>query len=347
MRIHITAGVLSVLLAACAERDHHTPPNPPHELVDTGDPPAKPVVEGSDQSLPHESATVESPLIKSADNTEAHLAKLRSASVVGARPISSRTLSLKVWLEGGIKAVFKPLRARDKRAPREVAVYRMSRLLGVGIVPASSMRQFPLHLLVSLTKKQHPEEAATLADTASTDNRGAVQGAIIEWIEDLDSNRLEEIGGRRAIRSWLAPARKTIDKEPPLAANAAAMIAFDYVMGNWDRFSGGNVFASASGNDLVLLDHNASFAPWSDRQKERMEKLLARTERFPASLITRLRNLAPSVIETALAAEPWHEKNKLLNDSDIKLLLGRRDRLIEHVDKLIALHGEGAVLPFP
>jgi hypothetical protein len=277
---------------------------------------------------------------------EARLERLRAEPIVGARLISGRTLSLKVELKNGDVAVFKPILKNDSRAPREVAVFRLSGLLDVAVVPLSTMRSVPLDPLVRLLNQQSPKRAAELLEEAFTDEKGRVPGAIIQWIFGLDPSGLEKIGGRIAIKKWLASARP-LKGDPRMASNAADMIAFDYLIGNWDRFSGGNVFVSASGFQFVLLDHNGSLAPWSDRQQRKMEKLLAQTHRFPAGLIKRVRDLKAENIERSMAAEPWNENHPLMTPEEIDLLLARRDRLIAHVDRLIRIHGKDAALPFP
>ncbi|MCP4599790.1 MAG: hypothetical protein GY847_04490 [Proteobacteria bacterium] len=274
------------------------------------------------------------------------LSELRASPVVFARLISGRTLSLKLRLEGDLKAVFKPVRRGDWRAGREVAVFRLARLLGVERVPTSTIREIPLHSLVRFIRNRNPEEATALEQTAYTDNKGLTRGAVIQWIDDLSPNHLETLGGIRAIKKCLAPARIKEDC-PPIAANVSAMIVFDYVTGNWDRFSGGNIFVAANHSNLVLLDHNGTFAPWSDRQKKRMQKLLKETARFPVGLIRKLRALEAKDIEGALSEEPWHSRRRLVSLDEVGLLLSRKDTLLNHVDELIRLYGEEAVLAFP
>ncbi len=287
------------------------------------------------------------PAKEDAEDSKAQvLSELRTSPIVFARLISGRTLSLKLRLEKGVKAVFKPVRRGDWRAGREVAVFRLARLLGVEKVPPSTMREIPLHLLVRFIKNRNPEESAALEQTAYKDNKGLTQGAVIQWIDGLSPDHFKTLGGIGAIKKYLAPAR-IIEDCPPVAANVSAMIVFDYITGNWDRFSGGNIFVAANQSDLVLLDHNGTFAPWSDRQKKRMQKHLSETERFPAGLIHKLRELEAEDIERALSEEPWHSRRRLVSMDEVNLLLSRKDALLKHVDRLIRLHGEKAVLAFP
>ncbi|MCP4600560.1 MAG: hypothetical protein GY847_08525 [Proteobacteria bacterium] len=338
-----------ILLAACTEENRHAPAGSP-ALANSESVPARKttvtaVPEPSSIDLADKQDISEKSPVKVLARIDGLLDRLRSASVSQARLISNRTLSLKLWLNNGDKAVFKPMRKHDRRAVREVAVCRLARLLDVETVPLSTMRTLPLGLLVRLIKKNHPDEAIALQKTARTDEKANVQGAIIQWINGLDPNGFKNLGGRSKLMGWLA-LKKPNKKEAPIAASASAMIVFDYITGNWDRFSGGNFFLSPSGQGLVLLDHNSTFASWSDRQQKRMEKLLTRTERFPADLIQRIGRLTAESIESAIAEEPWHARHRLISEEEVELILSRRDRLVAHVNHLIGLHGEESVLAF-
>ncbi|MDJ0762378.1 MAG: hypothetical protein QNJ97_05260 [Myxococcota bacterium] len=338
----------AVLMLACGNDvpyAPHTDPPPDQsgkEELDSVGPSARPIDAGTNKHPPlatHRKRTTTLP------DDASQLDRLRAEAVTSARLISGRTLSLKVWLQSGNSAVFKPIRRTDQRAGREVAAFRISRLLGIDGVPVSTMRKVPLHRLVALIEKRNPAEAKQLLKTADVDDRGNVSGAIIQWIEGLDPNGLKAVGGVAGIEKWLAPPRPMAD-EPSLAKSAAAMVVFDYLIGNWDRFSGGNLFLSQTGG-LVLLDHNGSFAPWSNRQQQRMRKRLSQTMRFSAALVECLRGLREEDVAVALAQEPHHLVAPLISAAEMALLFERRDRLLAHIDNLIERHGISSVLAFP
>ena len=78
-----------------------------------------------------------------------------------------------------------------------------------------------------------------------------------------------------------------------------------------------------------------------------MKKSLNRTERFSTGFVKRLRELNPKKVESALGKEPRHKSKRLIEISEVKLLIERRNELIGHVDRLVLLHGKEAVLVFP
>jgi hypothetical protein len=208
------------------------------------------------------------------------------------------------------------------------------------------MRTVPAASLIRLLARGSPDLARELETTARIDDEGQIAGAMITWVDGLAEKTLTTVGGWSALQAWLGQDRPAGDP-PPQTRAAAELVVFDYLIGNWDRFSGGNVYLDPQGPGLVLLDNNGSFKPWSDRQEQRMDTLLQKTERFPAPLIEKLRKLDAQAVETALAAEPWHRASPLLNDQHVELLLSRRDRLLAHLDSLLEKYGPEAVLFSP
>ena len=64
--------------------------------------------------------------------------------IIGVRPISMRSLSLKMKMAGGGIAAFKPMRRGNRTARFEVAYFRLAKLLRVEKVPPSTMCEIPL-----------------------------------------------------------------------------------------------------------------------------------------------------------------------------------------------------------
>ena len=188
--------------------------------------------------------------------------------------------------------------------------------------------------------------ASSLGKEALTGNNGAVPGAMIAWMNDIVESGLDGRKGRVKLDLFLSIDGPTPGEEP-LVAPASSMVTLDYVAGNWDRFSGGNLFADSSGSSLVLIDNNGSFSRWSERQRKRMEGLLLSCQRFSVALISRLRRLEAREVMDAMEWGPTRPGRALLKESEIALLLSRRDELIAHVDELIAVHGEERILVFP
>lgn len=271
---------------------------------------------------------------------------LSRADITAARLLSPRSLSVKLWLKGGSQAVFKPLLKKDRRARFEVAAHRLAELLAVDGVPAATMRELRLETLTNRLEKGQPDAALRLKEEALLAGNERVTGAMIAWVEDIDREGLDALGGIPGIRSWLGPARPRAEDEPPLADDAARMVVFDYIIGNWDRFSGGNFYVSKGGERLVLLDHNGTFGPWEGKREEKMARLLKSIERFPAALVDKLRELTREEVSAALGKEPWHISDGLLRPEEIDLLFERRDALLKHIDLLVQSQGSDNVLVF-
>jgi hypothetical protein len=269
-----------------------------------------------------------------------HLAGGRISRAV---PISKRSLSMRLSLRGGVDAVFKPQRRDDRTARHEVAAYHLSRLLGVGGVPPSTLRRIALDNFAWMLGDPHAEFAAALREQALLDDRSGVWGACIAWVDGLSPSGLDGPSGRAELERLLALDGPSFAQEP-LAAQAAELVTFDYVAGNWDRFSGGNLFRDPGGR-LVLLDNNGAFSRWSEAQQRRMDDLLSLVQRLPADLFAGLEAFDARDIERALGAEPRHAEQPLLTRGEIELVLTRRDAVVARVRELIAVHGSARVLP--
>jgi hypothetical protein len=341
-RALLLAGLLAGLLAAAC-RGADVAPSPPASGTRVVAPPDVPKVTPP-------AARPDAGAVRGAGAVEdgaAFVERLVSSPVIGVKPVSPRSLSLKVALASGDRAVFKPLRRSSRSARWEVAFDALAPTIDAGGVPRSALRRVPLAQLVALLSPSYPEMAAAFREEALTDDRGAVGGAVIEWIDALAPTRFEGGKGRALLAAWLAPSGPAADAEP-MAGAASRMIVADYVLGNWDRFSGGNLFEDAPGRALWLIDNNGSFAAWSDKQRARMDGQLAACARFSRSQVARLRALSADGIRAALRKEEARGiLPRVLDDGEIALVLARRDAVLERVDALVAERGASAGLAFP
>jgi len=270
------------------------------------------------------------------------LSRLREGSVLSARPVSARSLSLKVRLDSGASAVFKPIRRDNGTARCEVAYYRIARLLGETRVPPSTMRELPMARLTGHLRKGFGGIADAFEAAVRATPAGTVAGAMIAWVDGVGRSGLEGAAGRARMKALLSVSGPPPEAEP-MVAQASAMVTIDYVLGNWDRYSGGNLFADGAGR-LVLLDNNAAFAPWSEGQRRRSDEVLAACSRFPRDLVGRLGSLTAAEIASAIEGEFGPKGGALLTAAEIDRVLSRRDALLSRVRRLIDEHGEAAIL---
>ncbi len=133
-----------------------------------------------------------------------------------------------------------------------------------------------------------------------------------------------------------------------LARDLSTMAIFDLLVGNWDRFSGGNLPSDGARQRAFLRDNDRAFStPLLARRYETLLKGLTGTRRFSKSLVLQLAALDELAIRTELARDPSHQSEPLLSDGQISELLERRATILSYISALIEEHGEAEVLFFP
>ncbi|HRG98280.1 MAG TPA: hypothetical protein PLR99_18645 [Polyangiaceae bacterium] len=151
-------------------------------------------------------------------------------------------------------------------------------------MPEAWLRGFTLaELRPALT----PEAARLLEAEALPGRDGRVPGALIPWIAGL---RFPPLDREPALGRWkraLAGERDRDAGPEELArlGELSALVVFDTLSGNWDRWSGGNLGEHPVTGHLLFIDNDGAFlaAPPADALA-RQRRLLAGTRRFSASL---------------------------------------------------------------
>src|SRR5207253_9695110 len=92
-------------------------------------------------------------------------------------------------------------------------------------------------------------------------------------------------------RGWLKKGAPIPDDDVGLARQASVLVLFDYVSGNWDRFSGANVGFDKERKMLLFIDNDGAFfeTPPKDGLL-RNKTLLAGVDRFSRRLVRALRD---------------------------------------------------------
>lgn len=341
MRFPPYALLLPFLLVASCGSDSPPKDSPGKRSAEGATKPAKPAGDPAEKIASGKMA--DAGPAKAAMDPAPIIEILSDGVVSGARPISPRSMSLKIFFEGGGEGVFKPIRKDDRTARCEVAYYRLATALGVGGVPPSAMRRLSAARIEGHLRKNFEEAADQFEERVKVDERGMVDGAMISWVDGLKPSGLDGPGGRKKLSELLALDGPSPEEEP-LVAGASDMVVADYVLGNWDRYTGGNLFLSGDGS-LVLLDNNAAFAPWSEGQVSRTSKVLGVCERFSKRLVGELRKMDGGFVARALGGRVGSDG--LLTGQEVQRIMDRRDQLISRVDNLIDIHGESKVLPLP
>ncbi|MBI2896657.1 MAG: hypothetical protein HYY06_24075 [Deltaproteobacteria bacterium] len=229
------------------------------------------------------------------------------------------SITFKIRLAGGGRAAFKPDQlAGFSRFRAELAAYRLSELLAYGRVPPSCERSVQGAVLVAAAGDD-VEFRERLGRELRQTGTGAVRGAAILWVDGI--RPLD-------IRPADVPAH-------PLARELSEMIFFDELAGNWDRWSGGNVFQDATGKELVLIDNAAAFGPIGPERRSRMDAVLDRAAAPSERFVAALRALSRSAVATELEAVGYGQ-------AQIDGVMERRDRIIARLDRRPASAGSGA-----
>jgi hypothetical protein len=274
------------------------------------------------------------------------LARLRSAKIARSKVNKGgSSLSFRLDFADGSRAAFKPAQTNLQTIPRkEVAAYRLCRLLGlVGVPPAIPRAVTRDELLVNL----HPESVPSLprikAETLFNP-QGKTLGAASYWIPEIKDAGLDTPEGMKKATAWLTQGNEIPDQEAAMAAQFSSLVVFDFLTANPDRWSGGNIKMSPEGDRLYFMDNTMAFFLGAEGP-ERNRVWLERAQKFSRSLMGNLGRLGQARLERLLG--PDVDGQEILTTSEIRAVLLRRDAVRRHVDALIAAHGEEKVLVFP
>jgi hypothetical protein len=261
------------------------------------------------------------------------------------------SLSLRLDFASGARAAFKPMQIHPHSEPRrEIAAYRIDRLLGIGRVPPAKSAVFTVDELVAAAEpSRRAAVAARLADEAIA-RRGTLRGEVSWWIPQLKPVRLggrpiDESDGQTVWIAYLQAGAAMPAELRPMLAQIATVVLFDVLIDNPDRWSGGNTLGSVDHRTLYFMDNTFSFSRFKIGRENNLSKLY-RIQVFPRGLVGKLRALTIDAIRAAVGGED-DLLGPLLTDDEIRAIISRRDHFIEYIDRLIAELGEDAVLAFP
>ncbi len=272
---------------------------------------------------------------------------LARADAISFKPVGARAALFRTALAVPFEAAFKAPTAERPLGPQaEVAAYAVARCLRLDNVPPAVARAVPLEMLrarlASSAAAKWPEIAARVQ--AAPD--GLVHGAFIYWIADLTTLDIDRAAGLTRAREQLRIDGILADADKPLATAISAMLAFDYIVGNFDRWSGGNVKGSPDRARLYVRDHDLAMPRrLSDPLHARLASEMQIAQRVGRSFYEHARALTSACIERELShcRLPPGE----VSAAQIAGVLDRRDGFVSHVQALIDEHGQDAVLFFP
>jgi hypothetical protein len=134
-----------------------------------------------------------------------------------------------------------------------------------------------------------------------------------------------------------------------MAAQLSDLAVFDLLLGNADRWSGGNAQGDATGQWLYMRDHDLAFpARLSADVEYRLLAQLLQVERFSRSTVMHLRGLTPELLLQECGKDPGlGRRSAWLRERVVPGVMERRTKVLAHVEGLVEHYGEDAVLAFP
>lgn len=265
------------------------------------------------------------------------LHEIQTARIIGRQQVGSTSVNFHLRLSGEIDAAFKPRTQSHGDAYRaEIAAYRLNRILGLTRVPPAITRVIPRTSL-----NLRPDTRVVIEN----DNI-SVRGAAIYWVSVLRDSRIDQDQEVERWSRWLRQRDPLPADQSVRAEEISSLLVFDFLTGNYDRWSGQNVPMDAAGH-LIYRDNNSGFTdPFEEGMRQHGLRWLRHTQRFARGVIDRARAMTVASVRAEMALDGV-AAHPPLNDRQITALLARRDALIAYVDGLVQRYGAAAVYPWP
>jgi hypothetical protein len=255
------------------------------------------------------------------------------------------SLSFRVEFADGSRAAWKPMQTNMQSVPRkEVAAYRLNRLLGLHAVPPAAPRAVTREELLGHLHAESVQYLPRIKAETVFGPDGKTIGTASYWIPIIKDAGFDTPDGRRQTQAWLTVGQPIPPERLSMAAQVSTLIVFDFLTSNPDRYSGGNMKMSEDGKQLYFMDNTMSFYV-DGNGNERNREVLYRTQRFSRALIQALDKVTVQNMQRALAEElgtPY----EILTPAEISAVISRRALVQRYVHDLITQLGEKNVLFF-
>jgi hypothetical protein len=249
-----------------------------------------------------------------------------------ARSIGHTSVVFKLELSTGRKAVWKPASRRGPvRYKGEIAARRLAVALGLPNVPRVFFRALDAKAAASAAGAG-PAPTGELFTKEAIVTGGVIKGALMPWIDGLAFLALESEPLASEWKRWLRDGEPIPEDKRELARQVSTLVAFDFVTGNWDRWSGGNVGIDKASGTLLYIDNDGAFFDTPPQEGQaRNKRLLEGVARFSRSFVARLRELDDAALTRALGEES--PAVPLLSTKALAGVLERRRQLLALIDR--------------
>ncbi len=260
------------------------------------------------------------------------------------------SISLRIDFENGARAAFKPNQSNWQSVPRrEIAAYRLNRMLGLNSVPPAIGRSFTLKdILGAMEPSSVGFKPRMRAEIVQTEDR--VVGELSWWIPvirhgTIDGYKIDSMEGIVSWKRYLRVGGRFPEASRAILEQISDLVLFDFVINNPDRWSGGNARVNDDRSILYFMDNTMSFG--KSKMGHRKSRIyFQRCQMFSRRLVEKLREMDETTLREILEfdVEPF---DFFLEDAEIIALMSRRDLALEYIDALIRKYGEEKVLAFP
>ena len=256
------------------------------------------------------------------------------------------SLSFRVEFADGSRAAWKPMQTNTQSIPRkEVAAYRLNRLLGLHAVPPAAPRAVTREELFGHLHAESLQYLPRIKAETVFGPDGRTIGTASYWIPIIKDSGFDTPEGRKQTQAWLTIGQPIPEDRLSMAAQVSTLVVFDFLTSNPDRYSGGNMKMSEDGKQLYFMDNTMSFYV-DGNGNERNREVLFRTQKFSRALYEALGKITVPNLQRALAEElgtPY----EILTPAEISAVVSRRAVVQRYIADLIAQQGEKNVLVFP
>ena len=256
------------------------------------------------------------------------------------------SLSFRIEFADGSRAAWKPAQTNVQTVPRkEIAAYRLNRLLGRNAVPPAAPRAVSRDELFNhLHADSLPAVPRIRAQTVFGPD-GQTAGTASYWIPVIKDSGFDVPPGRQQAEAWLTQGESIPMEQRAMAAQISDLTVFDFLTANPDRYSGGNMKMSPDGAQLFFMDNTMSFFVELDgKDKNRQE--LFKIQRFSRSLYQALARIDEPTLQRILGDEGGGAP-EILTSAEIRAVVARRDVARRYIGDLVAQYGAKNVLFFP
>lgn len=295
-----------------------------------------------------------------------------------------RSVSMRLTESGESRYAFKPAQLEwEDGWKAEVAAYRLCQMLPCGFrVPENKHARLSRDAFDELYGRVNTARQRNYAEARFDDLRWVLErdetgqakeflhGVIKAWVPELHQWPIEytevwqplvDVNADPALLEQPAPAflQTLIERDETgqarqlrgeleetstreIARQLSNITVFDYLTNNFDRYSGVEEYYGVNNHFVdgafLSLDNGAAF---QFQPMAVVERRLPGVTRFSRTMIDAVRMMRPEVVDPILFPEQ-NNRDRLR----LKVFWQQREKLLMHVDRLVAEHGEEAVYAF-